>query len=107
MAWIYLGIAGLFEIVWVVFMKKSAGFSLLVPSLVTIGAMIVSFALLSTAMKTLPLGTAYAVWTGIGAAGAFVLGVALFGEAVTAMRVIACALIVAGIVLMKLSTPNP
>lgn len=106
MAWIYLGVAGVFEIVWVVFMKKSAGFSLLVPSLLTIGAMIISFSLLATAMRTLPLGTAYAVWTGIGAAGAFVVGIALFGEAVTAMRVLACALIVAGIVLMKLSTPS-
>lgn len=104
MAWIYLVFAGLLEIVWAFFMKKSAGFTLLVPSAVTIVTMIASFALLSVSMKTLPLGTAYTIWTGIGAVGAFAVGIAVLGEAATPMRLIAGALIVSGIVLMKLSS---
>lgn len=104
MAWIYLLIAGLLEIVWAFFMKKSAGFTLPVPSAITIATMIASFALLSISMKSLPLGTAYTVWTGIGAVGAFVLGVVVLNEAVTPLRFFACALIVSGIILMKLST---
>ena len=104
MPWIYLVIAGLLEIVWAFFMKKSLGFTLLVPSMITIVTMIASFVLLSIAMRSLPLGTAYTVWTGIGAVGAFMVGVVLLGEAVTLMRVIAALLIVAGIVLMKLSS---
>ena len=104
MPWIYLVIAGLLEIVWAFFMKKSLGFTLLVPSVITIVTMIASFFLLSIAMRSLPLGTAYTVWTGIGAVGAFMVGVILLGEAVTLMRVIAALLIVAGIVLMKLSS---
>mgnify|MGYP003110795821 CR=1 FL=1 len=104
MPWIYLVIAGLLEIVWAFFMKKSLGFTLLVPSMITIVTMIASFVLLSIAMRSLPLGTAYTVWTGIGAVGAFMVGVILLGEAVTLMRVIAALLIVAGIVLMKLSS---
>tara|TARA_R110000787_G_scaffold50679_5_gene120508 strand:- start:82 stop:405 length:324 start_codon:yes stop_codon:yes gene_type:complete len=104
MPWIYLVIAGLLEIVWAFFMKKSLGFTLLVPSVITIVTMIASFVLLSIAMRSLPLGTAYTVWTGIGAVGAFMVGVVLLGEAVTLMRVIAALLIVAGIVLMKLSS---
>ncbi|SMO76080.1 DMT family transporter [Paracoccus laeviglucosivorans] len=103
MAWVYLLIAGLLEIVWAFFMKKSAGFTLLAPSVITIVAMIASFALLSVAMKTLPLGTAYTIWTGIGAVGAFVIGIAFLGEAVTPMRIIAALLIVSGIITMKLS----
>jgi quaternary ammonium compound-resistance protein SugE len=104
MAWVYLGIAGLLEIVWAFSMKQSEGFTRLTPSIVTIIAMIASFALLSISMKTLPLGTAYTVWTGIGAVGAFLVGVAVLGESVSPMRVLAALLIVGGLVLMKLST---
>lgn len=104
MAWVYLGIAGLLEIVWAFYMKKSEGFSLLVPSTITITTMIGSFALLSVAMRTLPLGTAYTVWTGIGAVGAFLVGIVLLGEAANPARLIAAALIVSGIVVMKLSS---
>ncbi|MEM7317630.1 MAG: SMR family transporter [Pseudomonadota bacterium] len=103
MAWIYLVFAGLLEIVWAFYMKKSEGFSLLVPSTITLLTMVASFFLLAVAMRSLPLGTAYTVWTGIGAVGAFTLGVVLLGEAVTPMRLIAALLIVSGIVLMKLS----
>lgn len=104
MAWIYLVLAGLLEIVWAFFMKKSAGFTLLAPTLITIVTMIASFALLSVAMKSLPLGTAYTIWTGIGAVGAFVVGILVLGEAATPMRLIAGGLIVSGIVMMKLSS---
>ncbi len=103
MAWIYLAVAGSLEIVWAFYMKKSEGFSLLTPSVITIVAMIASFALLSVSMKSLPLGTAYTVWTGIGAVGAFVVGIVVLGEALTPMRIAAAALIVSGLVLMKLS----
>jgi len=105
MAWIYLILAGTLEIIWAFYMKKSAGFTLLVPSVITLVTMIASFALLSVSMKTLPLGTAYTVWTGIGAVGAFALGVIVLGEAATPMRLAAAALIVAGIVLMRFSSP--
>lgn len=104
MAWVYLGIAGLLEVVWAFAMKQSDGFTRLTPSIVTIVAMIASFALLSISMKSLPLGTAYTVWTGIGAVGAFLAGVAVLGESMSPMRVLAAALIVGGLVLMKLST---
>jgi quaternary ammonium compound-resistance protein SugE len=103
MAWVYLGIAGLLEVVWAFSMKQSEGFTRLAPSIVTIIAMIASFALLSISMKSLPLGTAYTVWTGIGAVGAFLVGVAVLGESVSPMRVLAAGLIVGGLVLMKLS----
>ncbi|MBN9514757.1 MAG: multidrug efflux SMR transporter [Alphaproteobacteria bacterium] len=106
MAWIYLLVAGILEIVWAFSMKKSEGFTLLVPSAVTIMTMIASFGLLAIAMRSLPLGTAYTIWTGIGAVGAFVVGVAILGEAFTIVRVLAALLIVAGIVLMKLSSPS-
>ena len=105
MAWIYLSIAGLLEVVWAYSMKLSEGFSRPVPAVVTIVAMIASFTLLALAMRSLPLGTAYTVWTGIGAVGAFILGIVLLGEALTLMRVVAAALIVGGLVLMKLSSP--
>ena len=105
MAWIYLFVAGLLEVVWAYSMKLSDGFSRPVPATVTIVAMIASFTLLGLAMRSLPLGTAYTVWTGIGAVGAFILGVVMLGEALTAMRVGAAALIVGGLVLMKLSSP--
>lgn len=104
MAWVYLGIAGLLEVVWAFSMKQSEGFTRLTPSIVTILAMIASFALLSISMKSLPLGTAYTVWTGIGAVGAFLVGITVLGEQVSAMRVLAAVLIVGGLVLMKLAT---
>lgn len=85
-------------------MKQSHGFSRLWPSVVTICGMIVSFALLSWSMRSLPLGTAYTIWTGIGAVGAFVIGIIVFGEAATPMRIMAALLIVGGLVLMKLSS---
>lgn len=105
MAWIYLAIAGVLEIVWAFAMKQSDGFSKLGPSLVTIAAMIASFGLLALAMKSLPLGTAYTIWTGIGAVGAFLVGIAVLGEQASAMRIVAALLIVSGLVLMKLSSP--
>lgn len=103
MAWILLGIAGAFEIVWAFFMKQSDGFTRLVPSVITIVTMIASFALLSVSMKTLPLGTAYTVWTGIGAVGAFVVGIAVLGEQISVARIVAALLIISGLILMKLS----
>ncbi len=103
MAWFYLAIAGLLEIVWAFAMKRSEGFTQLIPTLVTLGAMLASFGLLALALRTLPLGTAYSVWTGIGAVGAFIISIAVLGEAVTPMRLMAAGLIVSGIVLMKLS----
>jgi quaternary ammonium compound-resistance protein SugE len=104
MAWILLFIAGVFEVVWAYYMKQSSGFTRVLPSVITISTMIVSFVLLSVAMRTLPLGTAYTVWTGIGAVGTFAVGVAVLGEPVDATRLAAAALIVAGLLLMKLST---
>jgi quaternary ammonium compound-resistance protein SugE len=104
MAWIVLIVAGLFEVVWATAMKQSHGFSRLWPSVVTIAGMLVSFGLLSWSMRVLPLGTAYTVWTGIGAVGAFLVGVAVLGETATAMRLLAALLIVSGLVLMKLSS---
>ena len=104
MAWIYLAFAGVLEIVWAFFMKKSEGFTLLVPSTITLVTMIASFALLSISMRSLPLGTAYTVWTGIGAVGAFVVGIVVLGEALNQTRVVAGLLIVSGIVLMNLSS---
>jgi quaternary ammonium compound-resistance protein SugE len=104
-AWFILIIAGLFEIVWAFSMKQSEGFTRLWPTVVTLATMLVSFGLLSWSMRSLPLGTAYTVWTGIGAVGAFVVGVVLLGEALNAIRVIAALLIVSGLLLMKLSSP--
>ena len=103
MAWIYLLLAGLLEVVWACSMKLSDGFSKPLPAVVTIVTMIGSFALLAMAMRSLPLGTAYTIWTGIGAVGAFVLGIVALGEPVTPMRIGAAVLIVSGLVLMKLS----
>lgn len=105
MAWIYLMIAGLFEVVWATAMKQSDGFARPGATAVTIAAMIASFILLSLSMKSLPLGTAYTIWTGIGAVGAFIVGIAVFGEQANAMRITAALLIVAGLVLMKMSSP--
>jgi len=103
MAWIMLFVAGIFEIVWAYSMKQSAGFTRLMPTLVTLAGMVISFALLSAAMRTIPLGTAYTIWTGIGAVGAFLVGITVLGEQVNTMRVVAAVLIVSGLVLMKLS----
>lgn len=105
MAWIYLLIAGLLEVVWAFYMKQSAGFTRLWPSVITIAAMVVSFALLSLSMRTLPLGTAYAIWTGIGAVGAFIVGAWVLNEPLSLMRVSAAAMIVGGLILMKLASP--
>jgi quaternary ammonium compound-resistance protein SugE len=106
MSWIYLVFAGLLEVVWAYSMKQSDGFTRFTPSFITIVAMIASFGLLALAMRTLPLGTAYTIWTGIGAVGAFILGIAFLGEQVSAMRIVAAVLIVAGLVLMKLSSDH-
>ncbi|MHB2264185.1 DMT family transporter [Aliihoeflea sp. PC F10.4] len=103
MAWIFLGIAGLFEVVWATSMKYSEGFTKFGPTALTIVAMIISFAFLSMSLKALPLGTAYAIWTGIGAAGAFVVGVMFMGEAATLGRIVSILLLVSGIVGLKLS----
>ncbi|TCM17009.1 quaternary ammonium compound-resistance protein SugE [Novosphingobium sp. PhB165] len=102
--WIVLVIAGLFEVVWASAMKQSEGFSRLWPSVITITAMFASFGLLAWAMRTLPLGTAYMVWTGIGALGAFVVGIAVLGEAASPLRLAAAGLILIGLVLMKLAS---
>jgi len=104
MAWILLLVAGLLEVVWAYTMKLSQGFTRPGASAITLVAMIASFALLSESMKTLPLGTAYTVWTGIGAVGAFAVGVLYLGEPANAGRVAAAALIVSGLVLMKYAT---
>lgn len=106
MAWLSLFLAGVFEIVWAFFMKQSHGFSRLVPSAITLVTMLASFGLLAFSMRTLPLGTAYTVWTGIGAVGSFVVGIVILGEHVSAMRLAAAALILAGIIIMKLATPT-
>lgn len=106
MAWIALFFAGLLEIVWAFAMKQSHGFTRLVPSLITLGAMIASFGLLSMAMRSLPLGTAYMIWTGIGALGAFAVGVTFLGEAISPARLAAAALILSGLVMMKLASPS-
>ena len=106
MPWIFLTCAGLLEIVWAFTMKQSEGFTRLGPSLITYAAMFASFWLLSLAMKSLPLGTAYTMWTGIGAVGAFIVGVIVLGEQLSVLRVMAALLIVSGLVLMKLATPD-
>src|SRR5215213_4419566 len=104
MAWIYLVLAGLFEIGWAIGLKYTDGFTRLVPSLLTAISMVVSVALLGLALKTLPIGTGYAVWTGIGTVGTALLGIALFGEHATALRLISIGLIISGIVGLKLVT---
>lgn len=104
MAWIYLFIAGIFEIVWAMGLKYSHGFTKLVPSVITIAGMIVSFYLLAHASKVLPIGTAYAVWTGIGAFGAVILGMVIFNEPVNVLRIIFLGLILMGIVGLKLTS---
>jgi quaternary ammonium compound-resistance protein SugE len=105
MAWIYLAIAGVLEIIWAFSMKQSEGFTRLTPSIVTVVTALASFALLALSMKSLPLGTAYTIWTGIGAVGAFAVGIIVLGEQASAMRIVAALLIVSGLVLMKASSP--
>ncbi len=104
MAWTYLLFAGLFEVGWAIGLKYTAGFTRLVPSLWTVAAMAISLFLLAVALKTLPVGTAYAVWTGIGAVGTAALGIYLFGEPASAARLASIGLIVAGIVGLKIVT---
>lgn len=105
MAWSTLVVAGLLEVVWSYAMKQSHGFTRLGPSVVTLVAMAASFGLLSYAMRTIPLGTAYPIWTGVGAVGAFLVGVFVLGEAAGTARVVAALLILSGLALMKLSSP--
>ena len=102
MAWVYLIVAGVLEIVWAYFMKQSEGFSKPVPTVITLVAMAASFALLAWAMKTLPLGTAYTIWTGIGAVGAAALGIVLFGDSASWPRLLCIGLIVAGVIGLKI-----
>lgn len=105
MAWIILVVAGLFEVGWAIGLKYTAGFSRFWPTAGTVLAMIVSLWLLGIAMKSLPVGTAYAVWVGVGAVGTVLLGILLFGESASAGRLMSVALIVAGIAGLKLATP--
>ncbi|AWB33476.1 DMT family transporter [Orrella marina] len=104
MAWLLLGIAGLLEVAWAYAMKLSNGFTRIIPTTIMLVTMLGSFGLLATAMRQLPLGTAYMIWTGIGAVGAFLMGVVFLGESVSPMRIAAAILITSGIVLMKLAS---
>jgi quaternary ammonium compound-resistance protein SugE len=105
MAWLVLVVAGLFEVAWAIGLKYTEGFTRFWPSAATVVAMVVSVVLLGWAMRSLPVGTAYAVWTGIGAAGTVALGIFLFGEPATAARLACVAMILAGIVGLKLTHP--
>ena len=104
MAWIILIVAGLFEVAWAIGLKHTEGFTRLWPTVGTVAAMVISLALLGVAMRSLPVGTSYAVWVGVGAVGTAILGIALLGESANAGRLFSLALIVAGIVGLKLST---
>lgn len=104
MHWLFLFIAGLFEISWAVGLKFSHGFSQITPSILTIAGMVASFYFLALALKNLPLGTAYAIWTGIGTIGTVIFGIVLFKEPVTAIRILCILLIVSGITGLKLIT---
>lgn len=106
MAWILLLIAGLLEVGWAIGLKYTEGFTRLLPSVLTLGAMVGSVVLLGIAMKSLPVGTSYAVWVGVGAVGTAILGIVLFGEPANAGRLASLGLIVAGIVGLKLATPG-
>lgn len=105
MAWVLLIVAGLCEIVWAIGLKYAQGFTRFWPSVMTVAAMLVSIVLLGLAMKSLPVGTSYAVWVGVGAVGTAILGIILLGESASAGRLASLALIVAGIVGLKLATP--
>jgi quaternary ammonium compound-resistance protein SugE len=102
MAWTYLFFAGLFEIGWAIGLKYTDGFARLTPTLLTVASMVISLGLLGLALKTLPVGTAYAIWTGIGTVGTAVLGIYLLGEPATVIRLVCIGLIVSGIVGLKL-----
>ena len=104
MKWIYLIIAGLFEVWWAVKLKFSEGFTRILPSILTIVGMILSFYFLSVSLKSLPLGTAYAIWTGIGTIGTVILGIVLFKEPLDIIRIICIILIVSGIIGLKLTS---
>ena len=103
MAWIVLFVAGLMEIGWAIGLKYTEGFTRLVPSVLTLACMAGSILLLGLALKSLPIATAYAVWTGIGAVGAFTLGILVFGDSTSTVRMVSIALIVAGIVGLKIA----
>ncbi len=103
MAWLYLFIAGLLEIGWVIGLKYTEGFSRLIPSVITVVTMIGSFYCLSLAVKALPLGTSYAIWTGIGTVGAMIAGIVMFGESASFMRIGCALLIVSGIIGLKIT----
>lgn len=105
MAWVYLILAGALEVVWASLMKQSHGFTRVVPTIITLVAMVASVWLLAISMRTLPLGTAYTIWTGIGAVGAFAVGIFVLGEPAGGLRMFAAALIVSGLILMKVATP--
>jgi quaternary ammonium compound-resistance protein SugE len=104
MAWIVLVLAGIFEVIWAYSMKMSEGFTRFVPSIITLIFMVLSFALLAYAMRSLPLGTAYTIWTGIGAVGSFLVGIFILGEPASALRMLAAVLIISGLVLMKVAS---
>lgn len=106
MAWLILIVAGLLEIVWAIGLKYTEGFTRLWPSVITIIAMILSMGLLGLAMRSLPVGTSYAIWVGVGAVGTAILGIVLFGESASSGRLVSLALILAGIVGLKLATPG-
>lgn len=106
MAWVYLFIAGLTEIAWAIGLKQSEGWSRLWPSVITVFFMVVSFAFLSLALKALPIGTAYAVWTGIGAAGTALIGIYFFGESRDLLRLLCIGLIVGGVIGLKVLAPE-
>lgn len=102
MAWVYLVIAGLFEMGWAIGLKYTDGFTRLTPTILTVGAMVISIVLLGIALRDLPVGTGYAVWTGIGTVGTAILGMMLFGDAATVARLVSIGLIIAGIAGLKL-----
>ncbi|MFN6961983.1 MAG: quaternary ammonium compound efflux SMR transporter SugE [Rhodocyclaceae bacterium] len=106
MAWAWLILAGIFEVVWAIGIKYTEGFTRFWPSFVTVAAMVASVVLLGLSVKTLPVGTAYAVWVGVGAVGTAILGMLLFAEAATWGRLISLGLIVVGIIGLKLATPD-
>lgn len=105
MAWLLLLVAGLFEVGWAIGLKYTDGFTKPLPTVLTIASMIVSMSLLGIALKSLPVGTAYAVWVGVGAVGTVILGIVLLHEPVNAARLVSVTLIIAGIVGLKLATP--
>lgn len=103
MAWLQLFVAGILEILFAYAIKESDGFSKLLPSLLTLITVVGSFWLLSSAMRTIPMGTAYTVWTGIGGVGAFIVGITVLAEPITVLRLLAATLIISGLILMKIS----